>query len=132
MHKFNHAVVWIDHHEAKIFHFNHQDVERLVLHPENPSVHIHHKSNSIGSGHAEEDQHYLHNVATAIKDAQWILITGPAKEKTELLKHIHHHEPLLMKQISGVETVDHPSDGKLVAYAREYFKFDHQAKARAM
>jgi hypothetical protein len=27
-----------------------------------------------------------------------------------------------MKSIVGVETVDHPSDGQLVAYARRYFK----------
>ena len=130
MQKFNHAVVWIDHHEAKIFHFNHEDIEKIVLHPDNPSVHIHHKSNSLGAGHADEDQNYLHNVAAAIKDAQSILITGPANAKTELVKHIHHHEPLMMKQIAGVETVDHPSDGKLVAFARNYFKSDHQTKPR--
>ena len=132
MQKFHHAVVWIDHHEAKVFHFNHDDVERMVLHPDNPSVHIHHKSNTIGSGHADEDQNYLHSVVAAIKDSKSILITGPANAKTELIKHIHHHEPLLMKQIAGVETVDHPSDSKLVAYAREYFKSDHQAKPRSM
>ncbi len=132
MQKFNHAVVWIDHHEAKIFHFNHDDVEKLILHPENPTVHIHHKGNTIGSGHEPEDQHYLHSVATAIKDAKSILITGPANAKTELVKHIHHHEPLMMKQIAAVETVDHPSDGKLVAFARSYFKSDHQTKPRAM
>jgi hypothetical protein len=28
-----HAVVWIDHHEARVFHFSSNDVERLVLHP---------------------------------------------------------------------------------------------------
>lgn len=130
MQKFNHAVVWIDHHEAKIFHFNHEDMEKIVLHPDNPSVHLHHKSNSMGSGHAAEDQHYLHSVAAAIKDAESILITGPANTKTELVKHINHHDPLMAKQIAGVETVDHPSDGKLVAFARNYFKSDHQTKPR--
>ena len=29
-----HAVIWIDHHEARVFHFSPTDVERLVLHPE--------------------------------------------------------------------------------------------------
>lgn len=130
MQKYNHAIVWIDHHEAKVFHFNHSDDEKLVLRPENPTVHIHHKGNTIGSGHAPEDQHYLHSVAAAIKDAEAILITGPANEKNELVKHIQHHEPLMMKQIAGVETVDHPSDGKLVAFARSYFKSDNQTKPR--
>ena len=47
-----HAVIWIDHREARVFHFNSIDVERLVPHPGNPTKHIHHKANSIGSGHA--------------------------------------------------------------------------------
>jgi hypothetical protein len=42
-------------------------------------------------------------------------------QKTELVKHIHHHDPKLMNVIVGVETVDHPSDAQLVAYARKYF-----------
>jgi hypothetical protein len=47
-----HAIVWIDHHEARIFHFNVSEVDRLVLHPHKPTRHIHHKANSIGNGHA--------------------------------------------------------------------------------
>ena len=50
------------------------------------------------------------------------LITGPANAKTELVKHIHQHAPRQMNFIAGVETVDHPSDVSLVAYARKYFK----------
>jgi hypothetical protein len=34
----------------------------------------------------------------------------------------HHHDPKLMNVIVGVETVDHPSDAQLVAYARKYLK----------
>src|SRR5690349_4912209 len=51
-----HAVVWIDHHEARVFHFSPTDMERLVLHPDHRTRPIHHKANSIGSGHAAEDQ----------------------------------------------------------------------------
>jgi len=58
----------------------------------------------------------------SIADAGAVLITGPANAKTELIKHIHQHDPKLMKIIAGVETVDHPSDAALVAYARKYFK----------
>jgi hypothetical protein len=117
-----HAVIWIDHHEARVFHFNAIDVERLVLHPDHPTRHIHHKANSIGSGHAAEDHEFLDAVAKSVADAGAVLITGPANAKTELVKHIHQHEPLQMKAIAGVETVDHPSDGALLAYAKKYFK----------
>lgn len=117
-----HAIVWIDHLEARIFHFNPAEVDRLVLHPHEPTRHIHHKANSIGSGHAPEDQDFLHQVVTSIAGAGAVLITGPANAKTELMKHIRDHTPELIKIIAGVETVDHPSDRTLVAYARTYFK----------
>ena len=83
-----HAIVWIDHHEARIFHFNPTEVDRLVLRPHEPNRHIHHKANSIGSGHAPEDQVFFRKVATSIADAGAVLITGPANAKTELMKFI--------------------------------------------
>jgi stalled ribosome rescue protein Dom34 len=127
-----HAVVWIDHREARVFHFDHTGFERLLIHPDNPTHHIHHKANSIGSGHAAEDQDFLHRVVVGIADAQAILITGPANAKTELVKYIHRHEPSLMEHIAGVETVDHPSDNALLAQARAYFKEDHQRLPRSI
>ena len=117
-----HAIVWIDHREARVFHFNADEAERAVIHPHDPAHHIHHKSNSIGSGHAAEDQAYFHAVAAAIADAGAVLITGPANAKTELVKHIHRHDARLMDKIAGIESVDHPSDGALLAHARHYFK----------
>jgi hypothetical protein len=117
-----HALVWIDHHEARVFHFNAADVERLVIHPHSPTRHIHHKANSIGSGHADEDQAYFAAVTAAIADAGAVLITGPANAKTELVKHIHRLHPAMMEKIAGIESQDHPTDGALVDHARRYFK----------
>ena len=116
-----HAVIWIDHREARVSHFNAEDVERLVLHPDHPTRHIHHKANSIGSGHASADHDYLHAVAESVADAGAVLITGPANAKTELVEHIRVHDPQLTKLVVGVETVDHPSDPQLVAHAKKYF-----------
>jgi hypothetical protein len=117
-----HAIVWIDHHEARVFHFNPAEVDRIVLHPDHPTRHIHHKANSIGSGHASEDHAFLEAATQAFADAGAVLITGPANEKTELFKHVREHHPGLAKVIVAVETLDHPSDAQLVAYARRYFK----------
>jgi hypothetical protein len=116
-----HAVVWIDHHEARVFHFSPGDVDKLVIRPNDPTRHIHHKANSIGSGHAAEDHAFLQAVAQAIADAGAVLVTGPANEKTELVKHLTQHDPQIAKKVVGVETVDHPSDGQLVDHARRYF-----------
>jgi stalled ribosome rescue protein Dom34 len=109
-----HAVVWVDHREARIFHLSHTDVH--------PTKHIHHKANSIGSGHAQEDKNYFQAIIEAVSGSGAILITGPANAKTELVKYIHQHDPRMMKTVVGIETVDHPSDAQLVAYARKYFE----------
>jgi len=117
-----HAVIWIDHREARVFHFNSTDVERLVLRPDNPTKHIHHKANSVGSGHASPDHDYLQAVAESVADAGAVLVTGPANAKTEFVDHVRLHDPALAKVIAGIETVDHPSDPQLVAYAKAYLK----------
>ena len=117
-----HSVVWIDHSEARVFHFNAAEADNLVVRPDDPHVHIHHKANAIGSGHAPEDKAFLQAVVEAIGGCKAILITGPGVAKTALVKHIARHDPALLECISGVETVDHPADKVLVAHARTYFK----------
>ena len=121
-----HAVVWLDHSEAHVMHISPDDVERSVIHPAHPHQHLHARSGSVGAGRKGEDQAYYHAVADALKGAQEILIVGPAQAKLQLVKHIHAHDPGLVDKILGVETVDHPSDGQLVAYARKYFRAKDQ------
>jgi stalled ribosome rescue protein Dom34 len=119
-----HALVWIDHREAKVFQFNATDVDRTTVRSTHPDQHIHHKANAGDSGHAPVDQEFLKRVAQAIAQAGAILITGPANAKTELVTYIKKTEPLLAERISGVETLDHPSDGALLKLARTFFKAD--------
>lgn len=126
-----HTVVWIDHREARVFHFDRTDSERIVIRPEHPTRHIHHKAGTIGSGHAAEDQDFYQHVSAALADGESILITGPANAKAELVKHMHTHEPQLVAHIAGIETVDHPSDKGLVAHARHYFRADHLMPLRS-
>jgi hypothetical protein len=61
-------------------------------------------------------------VAEALRGAKEILVCGPGQAKLELIRHVHKHDHDVEASIVGVETVDHPSDGQLVAYARKYFK----------
>ncbi len=119
-----HALVWIDHREAKVFQFNATDVERAEVRSTHPHQHIHHKANSGDSGHAPLDKEFLNHVTQALQHAGAILITGPASAKTELAAYIKRIQPELGKKISGVEPLDHPSDGELVALARKFFKAD--------
>jgi hypothetical protein len=50
-----------------------------------------------------------------------ILIVGPGNEKLALLKHLQKHQHDLAEKVVSVETIDHPSNGQLLAYARKYF-----------
>jgi stalled ribosome rescue protein Dom34 len=112
-----HAVVWIDHHEAHVFHFNADDVEKIVIHPHNSDKE---RRREKHSGHASADNaHFLEAVTQSIADAGAILITGPGVEKTELLKHIESKHPRLKGAIEAVEAADHPTDNALVAHARK-------------
>ncbi|MDR3392088.1 MAG: translational machinery protein [Sulfuriferula sp.] len=116
-----HAVVWIDHAEAHIMHVSPEDVESSIVRPDKQHQHLHNKHGAVGAGRAPEDQHYYHEVVEAIKGAHEILIVGPAGAKLSLIKHIHKHDPQMTDRIVGMETVDHPTDAQLVAYARQYF-----------
>ena len=117
-----HAVVWLDHAEAHVMHIAPDDVEKSIIHPNKAhQKHLHAKSGAVGSGRAAEDHNYYHAIAQALNGAQEILVVGPAQAKLQLIKHIHAHDHGLSDKVIGVETVDHPTDGQLVAYARKYF-----------
>ena len=116
-----HAVVWLDHNEAHVMHIAPDDVEKSVVHPAHPHKHVHSKSGTVGSGKAAEDKTYYHAIAEALAGAQEILVVGPAQAKLQLIKHLHAHDHAIADKVVGVESIDHPTDGQLVAYARKYF-----------
>ena len=126
-----HAVVWIDHREARVFHFNANDFEKQVVHATHQSGHKNHIADYDGTGHAPEEQKYLEAVTKAILDAGAILIIGPANEKTELVKHIKHAHPPLIAKVEGVESSDHPTDGEIVAHARRAMKSADRMRTQA-
>ncbi|QOZ09782.1 translational machinery protein [Bradyrhizobium sp. CCBAU 51765] len=117
-----HAVIWIDHSQARIFHFGLGGSDEITLHPHLATRHLHHKANAIGSGHAAPDKAFYTEVTKALADAGEILIIGPASAKTELAGHIRASAADLAKRIVAVEAADHPSDAEIVAYAKRHFK----------
>jgi len=119
-----HALVWIDHREARIFHFNVTDSSHEVILSTHPDQHLHHKANSGDSGHAAVDEKYLKRVSEALASAGAILITGPSSAKKELVTWLEHHAPATAKKVSAVETLDHPTDGVLLAHGRKFFRAD--------
>jgi hypothetical protein len=60
-------------------------------------------------------------------ESKEILIVGPGSAKLDLMKHATKHDHSIAEKVVGIETVDHPTDGQLLAYAKKYF-----AKADAL
>ena len=116
------AIVWIDHAQARVIRFDGDTSTTSVIHPEGGTPHLHHKANSIDDGHLPENQVYLHAVGKAIAGVDSVLVAGPANAKLELMKHLARHDPLLLDKVSGVQTVDHPTDGQLLDMGRRHFK----------
>lgn len=114
-----HAVAWLDHREAHVLHFTKDAAERTLVRGERS--HLHHKRGAIGAGNAPEDHAYFEAVAAALRGAEEILVAGPAEAKHEFVKHLQRHDAPLAKKVVGVETLDHPSEGELLAFARRYF-----------
>jgi stalled ribosome rescue protein Dom34 len=117
-----HAIVWIDHLQARVFHLGLSGTDEIILHPHMPTRHIHHKANSRDSGHVHESAEFLNRVLDAVSDAGEILILGPSGAKTELAKYIREQNPDVGGRIIAVEAADHPTDGEVVAYAKRHFK----------
>jgi hypothetical protein len=125
-----HALVWIDHQQAKIFHFDASGADRDTVRSTHPHLHLHHKANSQDSGHAPADHRFLEDVAAALAPAGAILITGPGSAKTELTTHLQKHHSDLLRRVSRVETLDHPTDRQLAALARSFFEVDQRMRAQ--
>ena len=116
-----HALVWLDHRRAQIVFFDrHRAQTKLIRHHDAPRT-IHHKAGATGSGHVVEDTQYLNAVAAELRGIEEILITGPSHAKWELKAYIERRASDIAERIVGVETINHPTEGQLLAYAEHYF-----------
>ncbi len=117
-----HAIVRLDHSQARVFSFNPDEVDemRVLSHP--PHRQMHHKAGTIGSGKSEEDHAFFHTITAALDQAGEVLVVGPGAAKLHFIRYLHRYDPALEPKLVGVETVDHPTDRQVVAYARKYFR----------
>jgi stalled ribosome rescue protein Dom34 len=121
-----HAVVWLDHHEARIFHVDVPDAdESTVLAPQH-HVHRHPKGHGEGREHPDDAHRFFEEIARALSGVDAILLVGPAAAKDEFFGYLKAHDHRMEAKVIGVETVDHPTDGQIVAMARRAFQASHR------
>ena len=116
-----HAAVWLDHQSARVFEIGAEEVEKFTVHAHPKHRQVHHKHGALGSGHVEGDKQFFAEIAGLLRPAGEILIAGPGKAKLEFQRFLHAHDPQTEKKVAAIETVDHPSDGQFVAFARRAF-----------
>jgi stalled ribosome rescue protein Dom34 len=115
-----HAIVWIDHKQARIFHFNVEEADRTLA--QDHVVRDIHAPEKRSGHRTEENKPFFEDVAKAIADSRGILIVGPAQEKDFFAKFLADKHPAIRAHVEGVEKADHPTDGELLDFARRYVK----------
>lgn len=116
-----HVVVWLDQHEARVISVNAESFNEASIHAPVHHIHRHSKGPTEAKEHPEDEKRFFHELAQALASAGEILVVGPGAAKLHFVKYVHKHAHDLEPKLVGVETVDHPSDGQIVAYAKKYF-----------
>jgi stalled ribosome rescue protein Dom34 len=117
-----HAALWLDHHEARLFHVDLAGFDVSKIGSPHQHLHRHAKGAAGGHEHPDDQRTFFDQIAKALAGAEAILVVGPSTAKLQLLRHLHEHHRAIEAKVVGVESADHPTDGQLVAHAKRYFK----------
>lgn len=116
-----HAVVWLDHHSAQVLQFDAEHVQAQKV-----KAHRHHTRQHGSSVRTEHE--FFGEVCDALAGISEVLVTGSRTALADFRHYVVKHRPSVAPQIVGHEAVDHPTEGQLVALARQYFlKYDRMA-----
>jgi stalled ribosome rescue protein Dom34 len=116
------AAVWLDHHEARIFHVDLVGFDEQTLRAPAHHFHRHPKGPSEGHAHPDDQSRFFSEVATALATADEVLVLGPSTAKSQFLAYVQEHARPLAGKVVGVETADHPTDAQIVAHVRSHFR----------
>ncbi len=119
------TVMWIDHHEARIFRVEGGTTDASTVQAPHRHVHRHPKGPTAEHNHPDDVHRFFHDVARSLDGADPILLVGPSTAKLQFFRYVHKKAAALEAKIIGIETVDHPTDAQLIAYARDYFALPH-------
>jgi len=112
-------VVWMDSEKASIFNLKPTGIIKTHVEKTVIDHHTHSKDNAHSDPAIE---HFFHDLAKKLNDAEEMLILGPGLAKTHFKTHLEkHHHAGLAKKIIGIENSDHPTDNQILAVARPFF-----------
>jgi stalled ribosome rescue protein Dom34 len=109
-----HAVVWLDHHSAQVLQFDDEQVQAHKV-----QAHLHHTPQHGSAVRTEHE--FFGSVCDAMAGIAEVLVTGSHTAQSDFRHYVEKHRPALAPHIAGWHTVDHPSEGQLLALARKFF-----------
>lgn len=116
-----HAVLLIDHHQAQLLQFDAEHVQSQKI-----KTHTHHTRQHGSQVRTEHE--FFGEICDALAGIQEVLVTGGHTAQADFKHYVDKHRAPLAAQIVGYETVNQPTEGQLVAMARQYFvKYDRMA-----
>lgn len=116
-----HAVVQIDHHQAKVFQFDFDQTQTQQV-----KSHTHHTRQHGSAVRAEHE--LFADVCAALQGIPEVLVAGSHTALSDFRYYVDKHRPQLAPHIVGYETINNPSEAQLLAFARDYFlKYDRMA-----
>jgi len=110
------AILWVDKKEATIFHLQPQGFETTRVSAPEAVGSAAPRANAVGMLTS-----FFQLVAGALADATAILVTGPSAAKLDFVKYVYRTDHALTLKIVGVETLERPTDRRLVGYVLDYF-----------
>jgi stalled ribosome rescue protein Dom34 len=121
---FDYVVVWIDHHEARLF-----QVGADGLHSERVAAHSQPQTGRRceQSAHPEVDGCFFGDVAGALANADDVLVVGPDTAKLQFMRWMYRNAPSIEGKVISIESADHPNDAQLLAHVKKYFLTGEQS-----
>ena len=118
-----HAVIWINHAEAKICRFSAVQESEVDLHSHTSLQGLHHcRTGWEAGGNTPDDTEFFGRINGALEDSEGIVITGPGNAKSALKVFLDHARPNIASHVLAVETIeDLPGADRLHALGRRYF-----------
>ena len=110
----NHAVAWIDHHNAQVLQFTAEEVQDQKI-----KEHVHYTRQHGSNVRSEHD--FFSEICDALAGIKSVLVAGSHTAQADFRHYVEKHRPALSPQIVAWETVDHPTEGELVKRARAFF-----------
>ena len=110
----SHAVVHVDHHKAEVLHFDADNAS-------SQSVKEHQHYTRQHGSEVRSEHEFFGQVCDALAGVADVLVVGSHQAQAAFRHYVDKHRPLVAKQVVAWETIDHPSEGELLAFARKYF-----------